>query len=896
MTYEETKANEKIIVFRHGEDNKTILETESYDSSLFYDQYEQALGIFRRLTIEKTDADGLYDNSNIIAFCGDRGEGKTSCLRTVRYLLTHQDALDSMSHGLSDYRELAEGVLALDILDPSYFDDTHNVIELVLGQMFELAAPSTGNPSIDINKRKSLMVEFQRTKACISALRMDMRERQYDEMEELTNLAASVRLRYAISNLFKSFLQYFGKDKLVICIDDLDMNMQYGYKMVEDIRKYLCVPQCVVLVAVKVDQLTRLIQMSIANTIHSQKEVNGMTLEQIDTMAQKYVAKFIPESHRVIMPSPESIAERQAILYLSDNTVFQDGNNTLKEIVVRLIFDRTRYLFYNGRTNSPIIPRNLRSVRQLIDMLVDMKPLPFDAPKQLEEVKEVNKKLFRNYFFQSWVRNLAAEDQAFALQLAKYEDIISINKFVVTHLWKRLRELGIEKVDGLFDDIVRADNRSHNISVGDVFYIIRQIEIISTDENISLLLFFVRSFYSMGLYGRYDELTTTESLQSAYKLRSVSLQTNNSTHTESVNIYKYDSLYEGTNMLQKFLNGSYFTYRQGSLINDRDIEKNSLDLHRDYKVVKGDQLEELLKSVIKENKKFDNTKGSVSKELEKRLHRCEYFILCNTFQLEGKPNLSEVGINRRAIDPPFIGQYDNIRKYLSFDFLAIFYNIVNPRYAYRRFGQLGEQLYTIALRYKGSLLNQMVFGDTKGMMNAESYHRLLSDAIIRVSEVQQAIVDELNKNRLTNIHKETGANTKKLSHAYKDIVNLQISLYPNTVNGKAYKLNFRFLNAIIQYLDQEKEDDFNAIYLLDNTISLQKKGIYAILPSLQSLKTFTRKDIITCLRADIPNLPTLEETEYWDTIFPESKYPNLTAVKRICTAHKKDFERYINKV
>ena len=76
----------KNIKFYNGEENGIIVEKTTYDDSIFKDQYIQALNLLQRLIDNP-----MTNTTNIIAFCGDRGEGKTSCMTTVRHILDYKN-------------------------------------------------------------------------------------------------------------------------------------------------------------------------------------------------------------------------------------------------------------------------------------------------------------------------------------------------------------------------------------------------------------------------------------------------------------------------------------------------------------------------------------------------------------------------------------------------------------------------------------------------------------------------------------------------------------------------------------------------------------------------------------------------------------------------------------
>lgn len=64
------------IVFYNGEETGYVVERTNFNNSFFAEQYASALKLFKNIYCSKGPV------SNIIAFCGDRGEGKTSCMRS----------------------------------------------------------------------------------------------------------------------------------------------------------------------------------------------------------------------------------------------------------------------------------------------------------------------------------------------------------------------------------------------------------------------------------------------------------------------------------------------------------------------------------------------------------------------------------------------------------------------------------------------------------------------------------------------------------------------------------------------------------------------------------------------------------------------------------------------
>lgn len=142
--------NERTIIFRLGEENGIVIQKNSFDTSLFLNQYQQAINIFNHLWKEqeewaKSSSTSPYlDNqfSNVIAFCGDRGEGKTSCMSSFATILTDEQARKNAC--TTDDNQLPpitiptdflrpQEIEWLDTIDPSFFDTKHNLLELLLG-------------------------------------------------------------------------------------------------------------------------------------------------------------------------------------------------------------------------------------------------------------------------------------------------------------------------------------------------------------------------------------------------------------------------------------------------------------------------------------------------------------------------------------------------------------------------------------------------------------------------------------------------------------------------------------------------------------------------------------------------------------------------------------------
>ena len=156
------------LIFNNDEDNCVIVEgSEKREESMFRAQYDLAHDIFRELSADKSK--DLRKTNNIIAFCGDRGSGKTSCMESFRQQLKpDQDA----------------NCLFLETIDPSFFDDSNNILGLVLGQMYNVLVKDERKrdrpyrSDKDDFAREQLLEEFKHGDAVHEAPRQSLEPRE----------------------------------------------------------------------------------------------------------------------------------------------------------------------------------------------------------------------------------------------------------------------------------------------------------------------------------------------------------------------------------------------------------------------------------------------------------------------------------------------------------------------------------------------------------------------------------------------------------------------------------------------------------------------------------------------------------------------------------------------
>ena len=786
------------IYFYKGDENGVVIEKKDYEKSIFRNQYTQALQLISELSERACAGNGSeteqdVSHPNIIGFCGERGEGKTSCMLTVRHIIESKDtsAYKKLigtipTIGLKDYKFLS-------LIEPSFFDQEHNILELVIGQLFREFKKFERDERINGSDlyRKVLKL-FNKVKKCATLL-VSKDTNLYDSIEELDELAASMSLRGCLDELIEAYLQLCECKLLVITIDDMDYNWQGAYDMTKMLSKYLSGNHCIIMVSVSIQQLVEVVKTSFENDVYHKD-----TAIAFDTIAAKYVNKLIPLHFRVEMPKILDLCDRPLYILEKDGRGVLDAepHNSVKHSIVDLIFKKTRYLFYNSVQNvSLIVPDDLRSLRHLLGMLLSMED--YDKNTQDEEKKrknQENKRIFQSYLFHTWTQQLSKEDQAFAQRLV-YNDQSTVNKLVVNYLKNKV-DASVQ--DGsYYKEILSSANYTYNISIGDVFYVLDYIERNAVDRESKLLVFFVKSYYSIMLYTYYDMITRNiETLHPQKK------------ETEK-EIYKVDSWFYKTNSLQRIVNGSYFTYMPKGIL--RSMLKGE-SVAVDMLCIFANGFNTYLHLLWLDKEHYGTKSENDKRIFEAKFRLAELFMLFISRRSFMKED-GEVEIAREKPNPYFVESFGKDVNFYVFDVMAPFVNLINIKFTYDRYEEMASGFYQYALDHDWSLLRKMmskvVEEDTSEKRDNLEYQemRLVSDAVIRNAEILTMLKERIES--LDNAFIDESMPSKILAGFYKLLVKNADTRTYEIQNGHYRKIGYKFIEVMAQEMENTDEALFN---------------------------------------------------------------------------------------
>ena len=871
--------------FYLGEESHYITEDyASRKSSIFAAQYKKALQVIDAYIEAKEDDNGQTlqeSRNNIIAFMGDRGTGKTSCMMSV---------LNMLEEHLRE-RGKNKTIASVEVVDPSFFDENTNIIYLVVGKMFAAFKESIDKNNEETARVYDLMTAFQDVLSQISMMGKSPLNENDTDIHQLKNLLVTVNLKKSLKKLVDCYLTFFGKDFLVIPVDDIDNNTDQAYMMMEQIRKYLILPNVIILISFKLEQISNVAELYFTKLYGPLLSKNENALNEAD-MAQKYLLKLFPLEHRIALPDLKTMMDKELEVYWGreKKDAFLSGSS-MRYTMTALIFRMTRYLFYHatGET-SQIVPTNLREYRNLLSLLCNME----DYRKSKEEY---NKQQFRDYFFGEWVeKHLNEEGQGIAKKLTENTEAGQFNKLVLSLLsnYNPLANIRIQEFQELLSEDELADaiesrnrrfidsryqrtqyeysrilddgNLSYNVSIGDVFAVLNEWRKYLVSEEDRALLFFVESLYSINLYHYYDEVTEPQEAEIS----------KNADIDQTIK--RLDEL-EGVSNYEKLIGGAFFNPNLLRLLPFEGNTKNRKS--RSYRVVNIKPLKDVIGRC--------GTEENVPSDLEFQL--VEFFALTLSRRLEDKAKDSLSPFYRLVSE---VYYRTDLQKSLKavFDLGAFFVAITNIQYAYTRFH---PDLYELALRRPNSLLNKLVALTNSRYDLGQEYdnNRFLSWCTIRNAVILQELGNSFSYVKTGRT--QSSDQIELLRDFFTQVTSFHIKTYDRKDERTAYDIRFDYAIVFVLLFNELKADAvasalFKQVFDDSGVEEAEELRSFIVGDITNSLQREVRKDTLERRILERSSI-TRENIEFWDAFNSMVTLPKISraVAERVLSELKERF-------
>ncbi len=460
-----------------GKEFKVYVADNIQEDDLFYDEYRKAAEMLSEIVkYNRKNGNRLkleYEN-NIIAFCGERGEGKSSVM--LSFVKAMRSNNKKSQKVFEDFNEI-ENVHFSDpiIVDPSLFDETHGILDVVLAKIYNEVDCIKKNNQIDkLKKYEEIIVQFQKVYKYVLLINNQKKtlDDEYDyegEIGRLVRLGDSTNLKSELSALIDMYLEFTmcesigDKNKLVIAIDDLDLCSDKVYHMTEEIRKYLILPNAIIVMALRIEQLEDCLCEKNAKDYAVSIEWfndNNRLKKDITIMSEKYVNKLIPKARRIYLPRIGSF-QKLTVKYIGERNgeekIFWETEEQ-QDIIAsmrKLIHEKTGIILLPKEMGKKILfPNNLREMVNLMVVLLKMPDAVVGSERQYQNIVELEE-----YFDREWEHNTALIQDREELQALRCVNIDSINNEALWFIKKNFYEVQNRKNPSLANYNTSPDNQ-----------------------------------------------------------------------------------------------------------------------------------------------------------------------------------------------------------------------------------------------------------------------------------------------------------------------------------------------------------------------------------------------------------------------------------------------------
>lgn len=320
--------------------------TECYISGLWC-IFQKAIE-FKAWQQENKDRVIMDARSNVLSFIGKRGSGKTTAMdEFCRILRSMNKSDDYYSWWLKKVMEkeqqdfLASRSFCFHILEPidaSLFGDKEDLFEQVIVNIYKHFKEYLKGDHAEIMKICSEIMKMYYSTGKTS----ENRASDFSIANMMHFSSDNQTIQKKISELIDGL--FLAKDEksfeyLVIPIDDLDLNMQNAYQMMEQIQKYFSYYKIIVLVSMDYNQMRLVFEQHFSKKLNNLQKINGEKYykETISSLTKDVMTKMFPLQQRMHMPDFERI--------LKNTRVVVDENEKSMLVKDYLLSKTARYMY-----------------------------------------------------------------------------------------------------------------------------------------------------------------------------------------------------------------------------------------------------------------------------------------------------------------------------------------------------------------------------------------------------------------------------------------------------------------------------------------------------------------------------------------------------------------------
>lgn len=445
----------KYIHIEHGkEHNLQVSDEICCEHDFMFPAYEKVMEAiaeiidqseaYNHVTCGKKQRSLLFQYSgNVILISAQRGGGKTRMMLSVSEVLSslesgcsgkeisghryelcehwkdgcHCGFLSCVENKVKD-KFVGKKFLVADPISPAELEDKQSILYVILSRLYELIDFENLRGSCHKGVSQIKNEIYQVSSRCLSGINRIMRADAAADLSYLREVSDGMALREYFAQLVKTILTYKCECEngyIVLQIDDTDAQHRKAVEVLEDIRKYLLVPNLIILMSADVD----MVEYELNEMYHRDFDRTHTDKPVINTLARnarKYIDKLVPPGNMIYLPRYDELAIKNpagADIEDKDGKLFGSWKNgagwNIQRTLLTLIYRKTGVVFVVPRTYfHNIIPRTFRGLNQLIYILANMKDTHGNPDMKDDhgnlDIEKKNLGAFKEYFVNTWIK------------------------------------------------------------------------------------------------------------------------------------------------------------------------------------------------------------------------------------------------------------------------------------------------------------------------------------------------------------------------------------------------------------------------------------------------------------------------------------------------------------
>lgn len=457
---------EKENIIQLGKTGIVYEDVEEIEQSIFQKVYSRAFGLTRQIILSQSMTERKGENEqldNIITFVGRRGTGKTSAMLSFMDFLKKNTRdyaeEEEKKYCIENTRKHKTNFIALEWIDASLLEKGEDIFEYILAKMLRDVLDlddemrESGYQSYEIR-------ELHQDFSSIYGKVLNLKNRSSQQADSdrmsislLRDLARSSDLRREFEELIQRYLQLkLNRERrpgvrsvedtyLVVAIDDMDMNVESGFEILEKIQRYLKVKGLIVLLAINHEQMRVCCEKHFAKMYDSVPR-NDLDLcrKSISKIAEEYMEKALPSYMRVYLPSMkkkdydrERLTKVEISLRGKEPAVM-----SIKKAIFRLCEQKTKVRYDSqGKKRHFMEPDTLRQLNNQYLFLKDMEDVETASGTDIEALNQNIKRSMDDILFRFAFENLSQDEREHFLEFSEI-DLRRRGKSIVNYFYEEI--------------------------------------------------------------------------------------------------------------------------------------------------------------------------------------------------------------------------------------------------------------------------------------------------------------------------------------------------------------------------------------------------------------------------------------------------------------------------